>query len=407
MLLENNPYPQDVRVRQEAEALTAAGYAVTVICPSALEQPWQGTYNGVRVYRYPAALATSGFLGYLWEYSYSMAAVFVLSWLVFFREGFDVVHAHNPPDTFVFVAAFYKLLGKRFIYDHHDLAPEMYYARFGDDSNRLVYHALITLEKFSCKLANHVITTNQSYKAVEMQRGGVSAERITIVRNGPGLADLDWLRSFQPAPYHPLVSKEGKIIIGYAGVMGFQDGVDCLLRALRHLIYDLHRSDVYCILVGGGDALDSLGALSRELELDDHVLFTGWIEGRDGVYNYLSQADICVAPEPSNDYNDRSTMIKITEYMTLAKPIVAFDLPEHRFTAQAAALYAKPNDEFEFARALAQLMDDPARRQTMGTFGRHRIESSLSWQHSIPNLLRVYSSLSLRLHDKPQNVSRS
>jgi glycosyltransferase involved in cell wall biosynthesis len=389
MLLENNPYPQDGRVRGEANALAAAGYRVSVICPSARGQPWREILGGVRVYRFPAPPAANGFLGYLWEYGYSMVATFVISLLVLLREGFDVVHAHNPPDTFVLIAAFYKLLGKRFVYDHHDLAPGAYYARFGGNGNRLVYRTLLLFEKLSCRLADHVITTNQSYKTVEMQRGHVPEQRITIVRNGP---DLNLLRPVRPDPN---LRQVGKATIGYAGRMGVQDGVDYLLRALHHLVCDLGRTDFFCIIVGDGHALPSLKSLAEQLGLADYVLFTGWV-GYAEVARYLSAADICVAPEPSNAYNDRSTMIKMMEYMAMGKPIVAFDLPEHRFTARAAALYVRPNDEFEFARALAQLMDDPARRQSLGSFGRRRVEAELAWHHSIPNLLEAYRRLAIR-----------
>jgi len=193
------------------------------------------------VYRYAAPTPASGFLGYLWEYGYSMAASFVLSVLVFFSHGFDVVHAHNPPDMFVFIAAFYKLFGKRFVFDHHDLAPEMYQARFPGGGSRIVYDVLVLLEKITCCLADHVIATNESYKRMEMERGGVPEARITVVRNG---TELQRLRRIEPDPE---LRRKGKTIIAYVGVMGFQDGVDYLLRALHHLLRDEGRSDFYCI----------------------------------------------------------------------------------------------------------------------------------------------------------------
>jgi glycosyltransferase involved in cell wall biosynthesis len=383
ILLENNFYPQDARVRGEAEALVKAGYQVSVICPVGRGQPRCEVVDGVRVYRFPAPPAASGFLGYLWEYGYSLVVTFLISLLVCWRDGFDIIHATNPPDTFVFIAACYKLFGKRFVYDHHDLSPEMYYARFGGKGNRLIYHTLVWLEKLSCRLADHVIATNQSYKTVEMQRGRVPEERITIVRNGP---ELDRMRLVDPDPE---LRQKGKTIIGYVGVMGFQDGVDYLLRALQHLVYDLGRTDFFCVIMGKGDAWTDLKELSTQLGLDEYVWLTGRVSDAD-LIRYLSTADICVDPDPSNPFNDRSTMIKMMEYMALAKPIVAFDLPEHRFTAQAAALYVRPNDEFEFAQALAQLMNAPELRQTMGSFGRQRVEAELAWHHSVPNLLEAY-----------------
>jgi glycosyltransferase involved in cell wall biosynthesis len=383
MLLENNPYPQDVRVRQEAEALVASGYGVSVVCPRASDQPWRELLDGVCVYRFPAPPPANGLLGYVWEYSYSMAAIFLLSIVVWLREGFDAIHAHNPPDTLVLLAVPYKLLGRRILFDHHDLAPELYWARFEGGGNRLVRRVLILCERLACRFADHVICTNESYKLVDMQRGRVPEEHITVVRNGPAL------REFERAERHPGVHKDGRTVVGYAGAMATQDGVDHLMLALRHLVYELGRSDVLCLLVGAGVAMAGSQLLAEELGLAGHVLFTGWV-GRADVVRYLSVADICVAPEPSNPYNDRCTTIKMMEYMALGKPIVAFDLPEHRVTAQDAAAYAHPNDEFDFAQQIALLMSDATRREAMGQLGRERIERELAWCYSVPNLLDAY-----------------
>lgn len=387
MLLENMTYPADPRVSREARALHADGYRVTVIAPGGPGQRSLEVVDGVHVYRFPAPAPADGLIGYLWEYGYSMVMMFFLSLLVLFREGFDVIHAANPPDTMVFIAVFYKLLGKRFVFDHHDLSPEMYHARFQGRGNALVAQALVWLERISCRLADHVIVTNESYRQVDMQRSGVPTSRISVVRNGP---DLSRLRAVAPDPE---LRALGRTIIGYVGVTGSQDGVDYLLRSLSHLAHDHCRTDFLCIIVGGGDALDNLKQLATELGLNPYVRFTGWLTDPEHVARYLSSADICVAPEPSNPYNDRSTMIKITEYMAMGRPIVAFDLPEHRFTAGDSALYARPNDERAFTDALAQLMDDPEQRSAMGTRGRQRIEAELAWSHSVPHLLRSYKAL--------------
>jgi glycosyltransferase involved in cell wall biosynthesis len=386
MLLENRPYPQDVRVRREANALVAAGYSVSVICPADPGQPLFEVVKRVRVYRYAAPRPAAGFLGYVWEYAYSTALSFVLSVIVFLREGFDVIHAHNPPDTFVFIAAFFKLFGKRFVFDHHDLSPEMYAARMPGGGNKLVYHALVLLEKITLFFAHHVIATNESYKQIEMERGSVPDQRITVVRNGIELA-----AAHRAEPEKSLVEKK-KTIIGYVGVMGFQDGVEYLLRALRHLIDDLGRSDFYCVLVGTGDAWLSLRALAKQLRLDEYVWFTGFVSN-EKVQSCITAAHICVAPEPSNPFNDRSTMVKMIHYMSMGKPIVAFDLPEHRFTARDAALYAEPNNELAFAKAISELMDDPRRREALGMYGRRRFEAELAWEYSIPKLLEAYQTV--------------
>ena len=396
MLLENCGYPRDPRVRREATALTGAGYRVSVICPAAPEEPRYEVVDGVAVYRYAASPDGQGLLGYAREYGRSLLASFFLSLKVQARGGFDVIHAHNPPDTFVVIAALYKLFGKRFVFDHHDLSPEMYYARFPGRGNQLVYRALVALEKLSCRLADHVIATNQSYKAVEMARSGIPAERITVVRNGP---DPSRLRAVE---CDPGLRAKAPIIIGYAGIIGYQDGVDYLVRALHRLVVDLGRSDFYCVIIGKGDARDSLIELAASLGLSDRIWFTGWVSDEE-FRRYLSTADICVVPDPSNPFTDRSSMIKVSEYMALKKPVVAFDLPEHRYTAQDAALYATPNDELDMARVIAALMDDPGRRRELGELGRQRVETQLAWSHSVPNLLAAYRTL---FAEAPERVRR-
>ena len=386
MLLQNNPFPQDTRVSREAFSLVAAGHEVTVIVPRSKGQSWTDEVQRVRVMRFPAPPDSQGFWGYACEYVYSTIIMYLFSLWAYVRYGFDVVHAHNPPDTLVFIAAFYKILGKRFVYDQHDLAPEMYCARFHGPRNKLVHRALVWLEQLSCRLADHIIVTNESYKAMNIERSAVAPQRVTVVRNGP---DCDRLR---PLPPDPTLALKENIQLVYVGVMGVQDGVDFLLRALGHLLHVLGRTDFRCLLVGDGSAMTDLENLSEELHLGKHVLFTGWL-GHEQVARYLAAADICVAPEPSNPYNDRSTMIKMMEYMSVAKPIVAFDLPEHRVTAEGAAVYATPNDELDFARRIVSLMDDADRRQTMGQLGRARAESVLAWRHQQEFLLEAYGKL--------------
>jgi glycosyltransferase involved in cell wall biosynthesis len=388
MLLENNPYQQDTRVKLEARALTEAGYRVSVISPKPSSHlKSDADDDGIRLYQFPAPLSGGGFLGYLWEYGYSTLAMLALSFVVWLQEGFDIIHAHSPPDTMFVIGALYKLLGRRFLYDHHDLSPEAYRARFGEASNRWVYNTLVLFERLTCRLADRVIATNQSHRAMETMRGGVPAERITIVRNGP---DLE--RVGPVAPDHGL-RKRASTILGYVGVMGPQDGVDYLLRSIHALVYKLGRNDLLCVVIGKGDAIPQLAAMAGQLAIKDHVWFTGWIPDED-LLRFLSTADICVDPDPSNEFNDRCTMIKMMEYMALGKPIVAFDLPEHRITAQDAAVYAYPNDEFDFARQIALLIDDPARREAMGSLGRRRVETELAWCFSVPKLLQAYHRLS-------------
>lgn len=387
MLLENCSFPRDDRVRREARALTAAGYKITLISPASAGQSRREFVEGVMVYRYKMPVEGIGFLGYFWEYAYSMTVIFWMSLYVLIREGFDVVHAHQPPDLFGLIAGFYKLLGKKYVLDHHDLAPELYEARFRGKGKSIIRSILILLEKISCRLADRVIATNESYKRIEMQRDHVPEERITIVRNGPDLHEV-----FKTAP-DATIKRDGKTIIGYVGVIGTQDGVDYLLRAMQRLVFDLGRRDVLCIIVGSGNALPELTSLARELRLSDYIQFTGWVDGEEQVRRYLNSMDICAAPEPSDPYNQCSTAAKVMEYMAVGKPVVAFDNTEHRFSAQEGALYARPNDEIDFAGKLAFLMDHPSERERIGNLGFERIKSRLGWQHQSAALVNVYSSL--------------
>lgn len=387
MLVENNSYPKDPRVRKEAQTLRRAGYDVVVISPADNRQKYHDIIDGVNVYRFPAAPPANGILGYAFEYLYSMAAMFCLTLWVFLRHDFDVIHVANPPDTLVFIAAVFKCLGKRFVFDHHDLAPEMYHARFPGAGKQWVYQALLRCEALSCRLADHVLATNESYRRLEMCRDGVDENAVTIVRNGPDL---------HGPPVNEVddeLRNRAGTIVAYAGIIGIQDGVDYLLRAIRELVFNLHKTDVLCLIVGAGDALAQLQIYAGELGIADYILFTGWIDDPRTYAHYLSASHICVDPSPSNPYNDRCTTIKLMEYMAAAKPIVAFDLGEHRFTAGAAAIYARPNDERELARAMAELIDDAQRRETMGRIGRRRIEQELAWNYSARHLLEAYGKL--------------
>lgn len=386
MLLENNPYPQDLRVKREAISLHEAGYGVSVICPRGRQQPWHEIIDGVQVYRFPAPPEASGFLGYLLEYGTAMFFSFLLSLYIFVRHGFDIIHAHNPPDTFVFIALVYKLFGKKFIFDHHDLAPEMYTALFSEKKGSLAYRALLFCERLTLRQADHIIATNASYKQMEMERGQVTAAKITVVRNGPDLSRLK--ETFIAFDWH----NPEKTLLCYVGEMGYHDGVEHLLHALHHLAYEQNRKDFQCVLVGEGVAWAELKQLATKLNLDEYIYFTGWVQQHE-VAGYLTMADICVAPEPYNDYNNRSTMIKIMEYMALGKPIVAFDLTEHNVSAGSAALYAPPNHADQFAQLIARLIDDPTLRQEMGEVGRHRIQSQLAWPCQQEKLLAAYAAL--------------
>lgn len=380
MLLENCSYPRDSRVRHEAEALTQAGYHVTVISPNLHAESPRETINGVKVCRFPAPPPANGAFGYFREYLLTSFWILLLSIWVLFRSGVDIVHAHNPPDVYFVLVPLLRLIGIRFVYDHHDLAPELYDARFEGSGSPLLHRLLCWCEGLSYRAASHVLVTNESYRLLAIERGKIPAKRITIVRNGPDELLL------QPSAPH-----DG-IVIGYVGSLGFHDGGEYLLSALDALIHVLKYRDFRCVIAGDGDAFDTLRSLARQLEITDWVEFRGWLTCED-VKQCLQQVDICAAPEPFNPYNDQSTMIKIMEYMAAGKPIVAFNLTEHRRSAGESAIYAQPNDVIDFARCLLALIRDPVRRERMGRIGQTRIASELAWHYQADALIRAYSSL--------------
>ena len=309
----------------------------------------------------------------------------MVSFYVFVRRGFDVIHAHNPPDTLFVVALPFKLLGKKFVFDHHDLCPELYRSRYRTGEGFFT-GLLRVFEWCSLNLADITIATNESYKQVQMERAKRDPRTIFIVRNGP-----DKLRMSPVQPSSRLKAMN-KCILCYVGSLNPQDGVDYLLRSLRYLLNDLKRSDFHCVIMGTGDSLQDLRDLAGTLQLNGCVELTGFVSDED-LQSNLAAADICVDPDPSSPLNDVSTWIKIMEYMAYAKPIVSFDLKETRFSAGEAALYVKPNGEAEFAKTIADLMAQPDLRQKMGSYGRWRVEQKLQWTKVGQNLLTAYGAL--------------
>jgi len=400
MLVENAPFPYDERVRHESAALLAKGYHVTVISQKKKGQKSYEILDDVDVYRFPAPPDSNGVLGYLWEYGYSIFAIFLFSFYVFIKDGFDIIHVAQPPDMLVFVAVFYKIFGKLYVMDHHDLTPELYTAHFRRKGGSFIYRILVWLEKLSFHFADHVISTNESYKEIALQRGGVEERRITVVRNGPDLKELS--TSSNAKEY---LRKDGRFIIGYVGVTGIQDGVSNLINAIAYLVRELKRTDIFCLILGDGAAMPSLKSLAAQLEISSYILFAGWIKSPAEIAEYFKVMDICVAPEPSDPYNSRSTAAKVMEYMAMGKPIVSSDLLEHHFTARDAASYATPGDAKDFATKIVELIDDPERRIAMGKAGQTRIETDLAWLYQAKYLLQVYDMLdSVRRENKHQRA---
>ena len=385
ILVENLPSPFDRRVWQEACTLRDAGYGVSIICPTGAgcELKFE-VIDAIYIYRYRLPLEAASAAGYALEYASAIAQAFILSWRVLLTRGFDVVHACNPPDLLVLVAGFFKLFGKKFLFDHHDLGPELYEAKFG--RRDFLYRLLLRLERLTFRAADVSIATNESYRQVAIARGRMAPERVFVVRSGPDLARLERL-----APDERL--KRGRrYLVGYVGVMGRQEGVDYLLRAVHHIVFGVQRRDVHFGLVGGGTALEQMKSLAAELGVAEFVTFTGRVPERE-LLAMLNTADVCVNPDVANEMNDKSTMNKVMEYMALGKPIVQFDLTEGRFSAQQASLYARRNDAVDLATKIVELLDDPARRAAMGAFGRRRVEEQLQWRHEAPRLLAAYDAL--------------
>jgi glycosyltransferase involved in cell wall biosynthesis len=381
LVVENNPYPLDFRVRREAHTLRDAGCQVTVIAPKDEAQPWTEDVDGISVYRFPAPPGGSGLLSYALEFGYATLAILLLATWVWLRRGVDVIHAANPPDTLFIVGSMFKVLGKRFVFDQHDLAPETYLSRFGRRED-IVYRTLRLLEYCSYAVADVVIATNHSYKRLASTRGRKHADTVFVVRNGPPF-------SYQAVDPDPCVSRRAKYLIGYVGTIGPQDGVDYWIRAVHELVFKFERRDFLAIIIGSGDALASVHELARELRVVNYVWFTGRLPELEA-RKYLSAVHVCVQPDPMSPLNDVSTMNKLMEYMALGKPTVAFDLAETRYSGQEAALYVRPNDEFDFARQVSWLLDNPAERERMGEAGRRRVREALAWEYSAQELLRAY-----------------
>jgi glycosyltransferase involved in cell wall biosynthesis len=388
IVVENVPVLRDRRVWQECLALVAAGYHVSVISPMAAGEPRVEYLEGVALYRYPPAPEASGTIGFLYEFAYSWVQTLLVSLKVIRREGFDVIQACNPPDTFFALAWLYKPLRKRFVYDQHDLAPEIYESRFDQPSRALLW-GLRLLERLTYRTADRVIATNASYREVALTRGGKAPEDVVVVRNGPDP------RRMRRGPSRPELRNGRRHLCCYLGMMGPQDGVDLLVRTADVLVHEMGRQDCSFALLGEGDSHQQVRKLVDELDLEDYVTMPGFVVD-DELSAYLSTADLGLCPEPRNPLNEVSTLVKVMEYMAFELPVVAFDLKETRLSADGAAVYVTPNETKEFAAAIAALLDDPDRRAAMGRAGRRRVEEVLGWPHQAPRYVALFDQLTRR-----------
>lgn len=398
IIVENQTYLRDTRVKAEAATLKESGWRVHVICP-AIDEGTGGRrggfyasrdIGGVLVHFYPMRFAGRGLTAYFREYVFSLFHVARLSWRIFLRHGFSTVHLCNPPDVLFVVGFFYKLLGKKIIFDHHDLFPEMVSVRFRGIRAKLLHRFALGLEFLTFKTADAVLSTNRSYREIALRRGRMDEERVFVVRNGPILGEI------APVPPDPELKKGFRYTACYAGVMGPEDGVMELMEGIRFIVHRLGRKDILFFLLGDGSAYGSIDEKVRDWHLQEQVNMPGMVLDRSLFRRYLSTADIALAPERSNALNDKSTFIKIAEYMAMAKPIVAYDLKETRHTAGDAAVFV-PSGELEgYCLALVRLLEDPDRRERMGNSGLDRVKRQFHWGHQKGYLLEAYDYVMCR-----------
>jgi glycosyltransferase involved in cell wall biosynthesis len=382
IIVENLPVPFDPRVWKEACALKKAGYQVTVLSPR--DKDNRRNYellDDVHIYRHPMPQEGNTALGYLLEYSCALFWQNLYAWWIFFVRGFQVIQGCNPPDDIFLVALPFKAFGVKYIFDHHDANPELYFAKY--ERKDFFYKTQVWLEKLTYRFSDVVIATNESYKQLAVSRGQIDPRDVFVVRNGPDLSKFKLVPAKQELKY-------GKsYLVGYVGTMSIQEGLDILLDvALR--IRERGRPDVHFTCVGGGPGLARLREMVIEKGLEASVNFTGRISDKD-LLDVLSTADVCVNPDKPCEMNDISTMIKIAEYMALGKPIVQFDLREGRYTAGEASLYSDNHDQVrDFSDKVLWLLDHPEDRKKMGEFGRKRVEQHLAWEYSVERLLAAY-----------------
>jgi glycosyltransferase involved in cell wall biosynthesis len=386
IVVENLPVPLDRRVWLEATTLKSKGYEVSVICPTG--RGWDKFHEeieGIHIYRYPEPVeAHSGAVAYAREYLHSLWHWFRLARKVRRERGFDVIHGCNPPDLVFLLAWLYRPFGVRYLFDHHDVCPELFEAKF--DKKGLLYNVMLIWERITFATASVSIATNESFRAIALSRGKMKPEDVFVVRSAPKI------EKFEIRPADPEMRKGAGTVLGYVGVIGQQEGMDLLVAAADHLIRAMGRRDVHFIIVGFGPEVPMVEADVAQRGLGAHFTFTGALYGED-LLRALNSCDIGVSPDPKNAMNDISTMNKVMEYMTLEKPVVQFDLKEGRASAGEASVYAAANDPKDFAARIADLMDAPERRAEMGKVGRARVLDKLSWAHSVPHLLAAYDRI--------------
>ena len=385
IIVENLPVPFDTRVWQEATTLVQNGYTVSVICPKGkgYDKEFE-ILQGVNIYRHDLPTEGNGLVGYVREYGTALKEQIRLAKKVYKEVGFNVIQGCNPPDNIYMVANRFKKYGVKYVFDHHDICPELFEAKF--KKKGLLYQSQIFLEGKTYKNCDIAFVTNESYKKIAIERGKMNPKNVFVLRSGPKLERLKIQK-----PKNEI--KRGKrYMVGYLGVIGQQEGIEYLLEAAKYIRESKGRNDIFYGIVGGGPHLEALKQKCKEMKIDDIFEFTGRVSDQV-LLDYLNTADVCVNPDEYNEMNDKSTMNKILEYMALGKPIVQFDLTEGKYSAQKASLYAKPNDSKDLAEKIIFLLDNEEKRVEMGQYGMKRIKNELSWEHTSKELLRGYDTL--------------
>jgi len=386
-IVENNAFPSDKRVQPESSVAQKYGFKVSAISPTS--KWYKNKYeviDGVEIYRYNRLFDNRAKNKYIFECINSIVWELLLSIRIFIKRPFQIIHGANPPDHIYLIALLYKIFGVKFIFDHHDLAPELYLTKYGGKKD-LLYRVQYLFEKLSCKFASAIVSTNETYKKLVVLRHRVKAEKAFIVRNDPHL----------DAYNHNLIPKisghDGKIKLLFLGTINSQDGVDILIEALYHLVKFHNEKNFVCNILGGGDAFESVKNTVADYHLGKYVNFKGWIKEKQTIIDYLLSSDICIEPAPYNELNRHSTFIKVMEYMAAGKPIVAFDLNETRYSTNESAILVPKNDIKEFAKAIKQLIDSPALREKLGKSALERIKNKLNWENAAISLRNAYDSL--------------
>lgn len=389
IIVENLPVPFDTRVWNEATTLVSKGYTVSVICPMGKGYTSdKEVIDSVNVFRYPLPKEGNSAIGYFKEYFYSLWNEYKLAKVVYKEIGFDVIQGCNPPDNIFLIALAFKKYGVDYVFDHHDICPELYEAKFNKTSG-ILYQGLKLLERLTYKTCVFSFATNESYKEIAITRGKMDPNKVYVLRSGPKFE-----RMIQKEPIKEL--KRGyKYMVGYLGVIGQQEGLEYILECAKY--NKEHENDIIWAIVGGGPHLENIKNTAHKMNLDDCIIFTGRVDDNT-MLNYLNTADVCVNSDVYNSMNDKSTMNKILEYMALGKPIVQFDLKEGRYSAQSASLYAKNNDYLDMTSKIRKLLDNPKLRKQMGDFGYNRIKNEIGWEHTSKVMLDAYDKYFVEKH---------